>query len=111
MNDDKNNVENEDATLLLIRGSFSDRDKLRKYIKKTAGAILAVFYKHGVVRLRCVGAASVNNAVKAFIRASGIVKMKDIDFVMTAGFKSVTFDNDKNNVKTAIVFKIFEQDK
>jgi len=65
----------EDPTLLLVAGR-GDRDKKENklYIQKLSNAILKVVDKHGIARLRCIGAYSVNNGIKAFIIANQIVK-------------------------------------
>lgn len=68
----RNNVENtEDETLLLVKGNSGDKRIDSDYVKKLATAILQVFYKHGKVHLRSVGAAAGNNSEKALIIARG----------------------------------------
>jgi len=102
-------IDNEnDPTLLLIKGSCSDRDASRTYVKKAATAILATFQKHGEVHMRCVGAASLNNATKAFIIALGDAVTKGVNLAMVPSFKTVNFDNDPGGPKTAIVLKVIE---
>ena len=70
-NDVREKVENQDESLLLVSGSKGSKESDKNYVKKLSNAILQVYIKHNVARLRCVGAASINNAVKAFIIAKG----------------------------------------
>ena len=58
-----------DETLLLVRGSQNDKMKDKEYVKKLSIAILQVYSKHESAKLRCVGAAALNNAIKAIIIA------------------------------------------
>jgi len=99
-------VNSDDQTLLLIKGTITDRDDAKKYIKRTANAILQVVQKHGLAHLRCVGAAALNNAIKASIIASGDAKTKGMDFVISPSFQTVTFGD--SGEKTAVVLKVFD---
>ena len=58
-----------DESLLLVSGSKGSKEKDKEYVKKLANAIFQTFSKHSIARLRCVGAASLNNAIKSFIIA------------------------------------------
>jgi len=99
----ENLVNNTDETLLLVSGSKGDKEGDKKYVKVLANAILQVFAKHGLVRLRCVGAASVNNAVKSFILAKGDSDKKGDKIYFDPSFTSVQFQGE---TKTAIVFEV-----
>ena len=99
-------VNSDDQTLLLIKGTIPDRDEAKRYVKKTANAILQVVQKHGLAHLRCVGAAALNNAIKASIIASGDAKTKGMDFVISPSFQTVTFGD--SGEKTAVVLKVFD---
>lgn len=96
--------------VLKIRGDkdFQQNNKEGKaYIRKLASAILTVLDKYDEVKLKAVGAPSVNNAVKAFIVARSMSKNKDIDLVCTAAFDVADFEG---NQKTAIVLTIFAEE-
>ena len=100
---DVRNVDN-DQTLLLIKGNIPDRDEAKRYVKKTANAILQVVTKHGVAHLRAVGAAALNHAIKAQIIASEDAKIKGLYFVCIPSFQTVTFGN--SGEKTSIVLEV-----
>lgn len=96
--------------ILKIRGDkeFHKNNKEGKaYIRKLASAILTVLDKYDEVKLKAVGAPSVNNAVKAFIVARSMSKNKSIDLVCTAAFDVADFDGGQ---KTAIVLTIFAEE-
>jgi len=99
-------VNSDDPTLLLIKGSIQDRDEAKKYVKRTANAIFQVVQKHNIAHLRCVGAASLNNAIKGLIIASGDAKTKGMDLVASPSFQTVTFG--ESGEKTSIVLKVFD---
>ena len=99
-------VNSDDPTLLLIKGSIQDREEAKKYVKRTANAVFQVIQKHSVAHLRCVGAASLNNAVKSLIIASGDAKTKGMDLVASPSFQTVTFG--ETGEKTSIVLKVFD---
>ena len=103
MNTEDVQVEHEDKSLLLVRGSKGDRDEDKEYVKKLSNAILQVYYKHDLVRLRCVGAAALNNATKAFIIARGEAQKKGDRLVSEESFTTVNFDG---NEKTGILKEI-----
>lgn len=94
---------NKDETLLLVSGSKGSKGQDKDYVKKLSNAILQVFYKHDVAKLRCVGAASLNNAVKAFIIAKGEAQKKGDDLIMDASFTNVVFDGSE---KTGIILEV-----
>ena len=92
-----------DESLLLVSGSKGSKERDKEYVKKLSNAIIQVYIKHETVKLRCVGAASLNNAIKAFIIAKeGLQKEEDI-FLLDPSFTTVKFQNDE---KTAILFEV-----
>jgi len=94
----------DDQALLLVRGSKGDNKEADKeYVKKLSNAILQVLYKHNVVRLRCVGAAALNNATKAFIIARGEAQKKGERLISEENFTTVNFDG---NTKTGILKEV-----
>ena len=97
------NVGIRDETLLLVSGSKGSKEKDKDYVKKLSNAILQVFYKHDAVKLRCVGAASLNNAVKSFIIAKGEAQKKGDSLLIDPSFTTVNFNGDE---KTGIVFEV-----
>jgi stage V sporulation protein S len=96
-------VNSEDARLLLVKGNLP-KDQVKLHVKKIANAIVKVVEKHDMAILRCVGAASVNNAVKATIVASGEVKKKGKDLILIPSFHNVNFEG--VGEKTSIVFEV-----
>jgi len=104
MNEDKKvGNTNEDNTLLLVSGSKGDKNLDKEYVKKLSNAILQVFYKHKAAKLRCVGAAAINNAVKSFIIAKGEAQKRGDNLIMDPSFTTVNFHGDE---KTGIVFEV-----
>ncbi|MCX6723187.1 MAG: stage V sporulation protein S [Candidatus Staskawiczbacteria bacterium] len=97
-NKKQNFVDSDDPTFLAVKGYFENKIEAKNYIKNLAKAILVVYQKHNKVNLRCVGAASVNNATKALARARDESKL---NLVSAPSFTSVTFDGDVD--RTAIV--------
>ena len=98
------NVDNsKDETLLFVSGSKGSKDKDKDYVKKLSNAILQVFYKHDSAKLRCVGAASLNNAVKSFIIAKGEAQKKGDSLLLDPSFTTVNFNGDE---KTGIIFEV-----
>lgn len=93
------NVGDVDETLLLVSGKNKDKE----YTKKLANAILQVFFKHGSVRLRCVGAASVNSAIKSFIIAKNEINADGNVLYIDPIFTTVTLNG---NDITGIIFDI-----
>jgi stage V sporulation protein SpoVS len=104
--DEKTTIENTDETLLLVKGSSGDKGEDREYVKKLANAILQVFSKHGEAKLRCVGAASLNNAVKACIVASGEAEKKGEGLVIDPSFTTVKFCGEE---KTGIILQVLPE--
>lgn len=103
MTDEKKKVDTIDEALLLVSGNRGDKGKDKDYVKKLANAILQVFYKHEVVRLRCVGAASLNNAIKSFIIAKGEAQKKGDTLLIDPSFTTVMFGEEE---KTGIVLEV-----
>lgn len=102
--DAQGNVDkNVDETLLLVSGSKGNKERDKDYVKKLSNAILQVFYKHDKVILRCVGAASLNNAVKSFIIAKGEAQKKGDSLLLDPSFTTVNFHGDE---KTGIILEV-----
>tara|TARA_Y100000310_G_scaffold344994_1_gene461017 strand:- start:2967 stop:3323 length:357 start_codon:yes stop_codon:yes gene_type:complete len=95
-------VENDQA-LLLVSGSRGEKGRDKEYVKKLANAVLQVLHKHDVVRMRCVGAAALNNATKAFIIARGECLKKGERLVSEDSFTTVMFESGE---KTGILKEI-----
>ncbi|MHA1470679.1 MAG: stage V sporulation protein S [Candidatus Asgardarchaeia archaeon] len=102
MTDDMERDGEIDVALLLVSGSKGSKEKDKEYVKKLSNAVLQVFYKHDIVRLRCVGAASLNNAIKAFIIAKGEAQKKGDSLVLDPSFTTVKFQGIE---KTGIVLE------
>ena len=98
-------VNSDDKTLLLVKGK-GVTGETKIYVKKLSQAILQVVTKHEIANLRCVGAAALNNAIKAQIIASGEAMTKGINLASVPSFQTITFDN--SGEKTSIVIKIIK---
>jgi len=96
------NVTN-DETLLLVKGNIDDKIKNKENIKKLANAISQVYYKHGSAKLRCVGAAAINNAIKAFIIAKTEAQKRNERLLIDASFTTVNFQGQE---KTGILLEV-----
>ncbi len=103
--DGNRNDEARDETLLLVRGSQNDKMKDKEYVKKLANAILQVYSKHESAKLRCVGAAALNNAIKSIIIAKGELDKKGTDILVSPSFTTVNF---KGEDKTGIVLEVVQ---
>lgn len=71
--------------------------------QSVASAIAHALYAHKVVRLRAVGAGSVNQAVKSIAIARGYVAPRGYDLTCVPGFTSIDSRDGEIN---AILFKI-----
>ncbi|MEZ7891844.1 MAG: stage V sporulation protein S [Candidatus Wallbacteria bacterium] len=71
--------------------------------KAVAGALAAVVEKEKEVELHAVGAAAVNQAVKAIAIARGFVAPKGINLVTVIAFSKIEINSEE---KTAIKFII-----
>tara|TARA_Y100000034_G_C6652509_1_gene285657 strand:+ start:211 stop:534 length:324 start_codon:yes stop_codon:yes gene_type:complete len=89
---------NDDPALLLVSGSTGDKAKDREYVKRLSNAILEVYSKHEVVRLRSVGAASINNATKAYIIARSHMEKDGIRLISEDSFTTVELHGEKTAI-------------
>ncbi len=101
--DVKKQEETLDESLLLVSGNRGDKGRDKDYVKKLSNAILKVFAKHEKVKLRCVGAASLNNAIKSFIVAKGEAQKNGDNLTIDPSFTTVNFDGEE---KTGIVLDV-----
>ena len=92
---------NKENNILKVTGSKGDKSSDKDYIKQLSNAVKKVNHKHGSAVLRCVGAASVNNAVKAIIIALSDDRVGD--FTLVPSFAIADFEGQE---KTAIAFEI-----
>lgn len=99
-------VSEQDQSLLKVSGSKGSKELDCEYVKKLANAILKVFSKHDICRLRSVGAASVNNAEKAFIIASIEAAKNSEELVGKSHFVEVDFGD---YIKTGIIKEIVQR--
>jgi stage V sporulation protein SpoVS len=93
----------EDPTLLLVSGSKGSKIDDKAYRKKLANAIVQVFLKHGVVRLRGVGAAANNNALLAYLIAEQEALQQNIILTVAPSFTNVIFNGE---TKTGTIMEI-----
>jgi len=94
------------SNLLLIKGNIGEKEDAKNYVKKLSQALLVVIQKYDSAKMRCVGAAAVNNAVKAEIIASGEAKKKGINLALVGSFQTVTFG--KDDERTAVVLEVIK---
>ncbi len=100
-------TEGKDGSLLLVVGSKGSKGSDKDYVKKLSNAILQVFSKHSTVTLRCVGAASLNNAIKSFIIAKGESQKNGDNLFLDPSFTTVMFGDEE---KTGIVLKVVSKE-
>jgi len=75
--------------------------------KQAAASLTAVLKENGMAEMRCIGAAAVNNAVKAIAITRGYIAPSGEDIACVPAFEVVTMkdrDTDKEIQKTAIKF-------
>ena len=68
--------------------------------------ISKMLYEHREAVVRCVGAAAVNQAVKAVAIARGYVAQRGLDLVVRPGFTNVPSSYDDLDVITAMVLRL-----
>ena len=105
---DANFVNADDPAFLAVKGHFDDKFDAKQYIKQLAQAVFVVYQKHDTAKLRCIGAASLNNAVKAVIIASGEAKKKGFNLATVQSFTTVQFN--ENEERTAILLEVVRVD-
>jgi stage V sporulation protein SpoVS len=93
-----------DPAFLAVKGNFENKDDAKAYVKDLAKAVFVVFQKLNTAKLRCIGAASLNNAIKATIIASGEAKKKSLNFAIVPSFTTVQFDGGED--RTAVVLEV-----
>ncbi|NLN26748.1 MAG: stage V sporulation protein S [Firmicutes bacterium] len=81
----------------LLKVSAASKPKL------VAGALAAVVREKGEVELQAVGAAAVNQAVKAIAIARGYVAPNGIDLISIPAFAEIDIDGEQ---RTAIRFVV-----
>lgn len=92
-----------DEAMLLISGKDADK----QYVKKVANATLSCFAKHNIAKLRCVGAASVNNGLKGITIAKMEALEKEIHLFFDVSFTTVDF---KGESKTGLLLEVMTVD-
>jgi len=104
MKEGKENAVVNDETLLLVSGKQGrSKGEEKDYVKKLANAVLQVYEKHGSAKLRCCGAAAINNAIKSIIIARKDIE-KNNDYVRSDfDFTNVEFQGES---KTGILFEV-----
>lgn len=81
----------------LLKVSATSKPKL------VAGALAAVVREHKAVEVQAVGAAAVNQAVKAIAIARGYVAPNGIDLICIPAFAEIEIDGEQ---RTAIRFMV-----
>jgi stage V sporulation protein S len=99
-------IEN-DPSELRVRGQDGEN---KQYIKTLAHATITVIAKYGYASLKCVGASAINNAMKAIVIASGDIKKRGINLVVSPSFQEAEFKIDGEVVKkTAMLLTVFDR--
>jgi stage V sporulation protein SpoVS len=68
-----------------------------------SGAIIKTWEQNGEVRLSCIGASAVNQAVKAIGKANAYFSVKGKELSFIPSFEIVMIDNEENVERTAII--------
>lgn len=110
MNNSNEKYDNKtDQTLIVVKGNFSkdvleNKESTKKHVKAVSSAIYATISKHDKASLRCVGAASVNNAAKAIAKATEEFSKKEIHLKCVIKYVLVNFN--ENGDKNGILFEV-----
>ena len=101
--------EEKDDALLLISGSKGSKEADKEYAKKISGAVISCIAKYKVAKLRCVGAASSNNAIKGITIAKNyLLKSEEPKCILVSpSFTMVKFGDEE---KTAIMIEAVQMD-
>jgi stage V sporulation protein SpoVS len=101
-----------DDSLLLISGSKGSKKEDKEYAKKISGAIISCITKYDNAKLRCVGAASLNNAIKGIIIAKNDILKRGEYLLVNPSFTMVRFGDEEKTglILEAISIKTFEKD-
>ena len=93
--------EKKDDALLLISGSKGSKEADKEYAKKLSGAVISCIAKYEIAKLRCVGAASSNNAIKGItIAKNDLLKSeKPKCILISPSFTMVQFGEDEKTGK------------
>lgn len=111
MQEEKNQVKaTNDDSLLLISGSKGSKSADKDYAKKISGAVISCISKYQNAKLRCVGAASANNAIKGItIAKNDLLRAEESKrILMSPSFTMVKFQEEE---KTAIVIDAIQMDE
>jgi len=109
MTEEYDEKQNNDESLLLISGSKGSKEADKEYAKKISGAILSCVSKYGKANLRCVGAASSNNAIKGItIAKNDLLKSeKPKHILVSPTFTTVLFGEEE---KTGVMLETIKID-
>ena len=84
------------------------RVKSSTNVNKLAGALFTNIKNTDSLVMSCLGAGSLNQAIKAFITAKGIASPMGIDLKMDPYFATTSVDD---NEKTVIEIKVYKEMK
>ena len=92
------NIENKEIGDHVIKVSGSTN------AKSAAGSLAMVLKEHGFAEMIMIGAAAVNNAVKAYTIARGHVAPLGLDIVMTSSFETTYIEGqEKTRIRISVV--------
>ncbi len=74
--------------------------------QSVASAITNAFYESNAVTMRALGAAAVNQAVKAIAIARGYIAPRGLDMTARLGFVNVPSSRSEGESVSAIVFRL-----
>ena len=84
----------DDKTLLLVKGANAkSKNEELSYVQELATAIITVFQKHSLVRLRCIGKGAIGNASFATAIARFKLLPTGVDLRGFWFYQKVTFEN------------------
>lgn len=75
-------------------------------VNKLASAIFANMKNIERLKLKCVGAGSLNQAIKAIIAARGILGSSDFDLVIRPSFQEITIKSEEKTAIDLIIVKV-----
>jgi len=101
--------EEKNDALLLISGSKGSKEADKEYAKKISGAVISCIAKYERAQLRCVGAASSNNAIKGItIAKNDLLQSEEPKCILISPtFTMVQFGDEE---KTGIMIEAIQMD-
>ena len=99
-------LDSDDPTILAVKGYFENKDDYKRYVESLSKAILTVYQKHNEVKLRCIGSASISNAVNAHVQAAANISKQGDSVALVPSFTKVKLNENDEFMRTAVVLKV-----